>query len=244
MKALLIEDELPAANRLKSLLTSIDPTIEIVDILPSIKKALHWFNNNASPDAVFMDIELSDGRCFEILRQLKISAPIIFTTAYDQFALKAIKLSAFDYLLKPIDKNELIESLEKLKKVSKANEIANFSAMVDYAAGITPKKIAIRDATTTRFVEISSIVRLQADSNYTLLYLTDKTKVITTRTLKDYEDILSDYGFFRIHNTHLINLNCVEKFFKDSCTLEMSNADTVEVSRHKKKELLLKLSID
>jgi len=243
MKTLIIEDELPAANRLKNLLNSIDETIEILGVLPSIEKALDWFSNNAFPDFILMDIELSDGKCFEIFKQVKIPIPIIFTTAYDQYALKAIKLNALDYLLKPIDKGELADALKKIEKTAKPDLSANFSALVDLVNGIKPKKIAIKEASSTRFIDIESIVRLQADSNYTLLFLIDKTKIITPRTLKDYEDILSDLGFFRVHNAHLINLNFVEKYFKDSGTIEMSNGNTIEVSRNKKKELLLKLGI-
>jgi len=241
MNILIIEDELPTANRLKSLLAGIDETIEVLDVLPSIKKAVQYLNNNIIPDVIFMDIELSDGRCFEIFKQVKISVPVIFTTAYDEFALKAIKLNAMDYLLKPIDEKELIEALEKLKKLRKSNGTNDFTTRIDVASGIKTKKIAIKDSTGARFVEISNIVRLQADSNYTVIFLTDKTEVLTTRTLKEYEDILTDYGFFRAHNAHLINLNLVEKFMKDSNTVEMSNSDTIEVSRYKKKELLSKL---
>ena len=241
MNILIIEDELPTANRLKSLLAGIDETIEVLDVLPSIKKAVQYLNNNIIPDVIFMDIELSDGRCFEIFKQVKISVPVIFTTAYDEFALKAIKLNAMDYLLKPIDEKELIEALEKLKKLRKSNGTNDFTPLIDVASGIKTKKIAIKDSTGARFVEISNIVRLQADSNYTVIFLTDKTEVLTTRTLKEYEDILTDYGFFRAHNAHLINLNLVEKFMKDSNTVEMSNSDTIEVSRYKKKELLSKL---
>lgn len=241
MKALIIEDELPASNRLKSLISEIDKTIEVLDILPSIKKSVQWFENNIPPDVIFMDIELSDGKCFEIFERIKISTPVVFTTAYDQFALKALKLNALDYILKPIDKKELREALEKIKEPVKTNEITDFSALIDFIAGIKSKKIAIKEANSTRFIDISTIARLQADSNYTMVYLIDKTKVMTTRTLKDYEDILTDYGFFRVHNAHLINLNCVEKFFKDSDTVEMTNGNIVEVSRYRKKELLSKL---
>jgi two-component system LytT family response regulator len=243
MNTLIIEDETPTANRLKNLLVGLDDNIEIVDILPSIKKTVEWLGSNITPDIIFMDIELLDGRCFEIFKQIKVSSPVIFTTAYDQFALKALKLNALDYLLKPIDKNELKEALEKLRKTQKTNGTNDFAALVDFVTGIKPKKVAVKDATGTRFIEIGNIVRLQADSNYTLIFLADKTKVMTTRTLKDYEDILSDYGFFRAHNTHLINLDFVEKFFKDTDMVQLSNGNTIEVSRYKKKELLLKLGV-
>jgi two-component system LytT family response regulator len=243
MKAVIVEDEQPAANRLKNLLNTLDPTLEILVVLPSIEKTLSWFSNNPFPDVLFMDIELSDGRCFEIFKQINIPVPVIFTTAYDQFALKAIKLNALDYLLKPIDTEELKMALQKLRNITKTTEISTYSALVDFVNGIKPKKLAIKDSTSTRFINIDSIIRMQADSNYTAVFLADKEKILTTRTLKEYEDILADYGFFRAHNAHLINLNFVEKYFKDSDTLEMSNGNTIEVSRYKKKELLAKLGV-
>ncbi len=245
MKALIIEDELPAAGRLKNLLYNINESIEILAILPSIERAVQWFNLNDFPDIIFMDIELSDGKCFEIFKHVKISAPIIFTTAYDQFAIKAIKFNALDYLLKPIDKNELEEALEKLEQTQSKNEIPGLDALVDYIANAAqnkkPKKLAIKEANSTRFIDIGTILRLQADSNYTVVYITDGNKLTTTRTLKDYEDLLADSGFFRVHNAHLINLNFVEKFYKDSCTIQMNDGSLIEVSRTRKKELLSQL---
>ncbi|HTA27855.1 MAG TPA: LytTR family DNA-binding domain-containing protein, partial [Bacteroidia bacterium] len=203
MKALIIEDELPAADRLANLLNSIDDTIEIVGSIPSIEKAMQWFGNNDFPDIIFMDIELSDGRCFEIFNRIQISAPVIFTTAYDQFAINAIKLNALDYLLKPIDKMELEEALGKIKKSPETNEPPKFAALVEYIANAAqnrkPKKLAVKDAQSTRFIDISNITRFQADSNYTMIFLADGSKMITTRTLKEYEDILSGSDFFRVH---------------------------------------------
>lgn len=245
MKALIIEDELPAAGRLKILLANITVPIEVLAVLSSIEKSVEWFNNNNSPDIIFMDIELSDGKCFEIFKSVEISAPVIFTTAYDQFAIKAIKLTVLDYLLKPIDKTELEDAVKKAEKAIKKNMLPEFDALVNYLANSAqnkkPKKLAVKDSNSTRFIDINNIIRLQADSNYTVVFLSDGSKVTTTRTLKDYEDILSDAGFFRVHHTHLINLNCVEKYYKDSNTLKMSDGSSIEVSRNKKKELLSQL---
>src|ERR1700722_4399946 len=139
MNTLIIEDEAPTANRLKNLLVGLDDNIEIVDILLGIKKTVEWLGRNITSYVIFMDIELLDGRCFEIFKQIKVSSPVIFTTSYDQFALKALKLNALDYLLKPIDKNELKEALEKLRKTRKTNGTNDFAALVDFVTGIKPK---------------------------------------------------------------------------------------------------------
>jgi len=248
MKALIIEDELPAAGRLKNLLNGINEDIQILDVLTSIEKAVEWFNNNESPDVIFMDIELSDGKCFEIFNQVRITAPVIFTTAYDHFAIKAIKLNALDYLLKPVDSTELTDALEKLKSASVKSDLPGIDELMNYISNAAknkkPNKLAIKDANSTRFIDIPGILRLQADSNYTIVFLKDGSKITSTRTLKDYQDILSDSGFFRVHNTHLINLNFVDKFHKDSSILVMTDGSSIEVSRNKKKELLAQLGAD
>ena len=117
MKALIIEDEKPAANRLIRLLDNYDPGITILGVLDSVEDSVAWFKNNEMPDLVFLDIHLADGYSFEIFNQVDITAPIIFTTAYDNYALKAFEVNSVDYLLKPIDEEKLKRSIDKLKRL-------------------------------------------------------------------------------------------------------------------------------
>lgn len=121
MKVLIIEDELPAAKRMAKLLLEIDNNIEILDIKDGITSSVDWFKNNPPPDLVFMDIQLSDGLSFEIFEHVQLTSPIVFTTAFDQYAIRAFKVNSIDYILKPIDKNDVRKSLEKFKTLTTPN---------------------------------------------------------------------------------------------------------------------------
>jgi len=250
MQTLIIEDETPAANRLKKILQEIDPGITVLGVCDSIDSSVKWLENNPAPDLILMDIELSDGKSFDIFNRMQVQSPVIFITAYDEFAIKAIKFSAIDYLLKPISKGELAVALLKVKNLasSKTTQQPDISVLKEFisnaAAGKKPKKLAVSNVNSTSFVELDKIVRLEASSNYTHIILDDKKQLVASRTLKEYEELLSEYGFFRIHNTHLINLSFVEKYIKgEGGFILMKDGASIEVSRLKKKDLLTALSL-
>lgn len=248
MKVLIIEDEIPAANRLRNILTSINKNIEVLDVCTSIQSSVNWLKTNTPPDLILMDIELSDGRSFEIFDKVTISSPVIFTTAYDDFAIKAIKLNALDYLLKPLDKEELVKALDKIYKpthISKPEYSYINQAFVNTSSGEKPKKLVIYDAMGARFVDIEKIMRLKADSNYTHIHLITGESITSSRTLKAYEEMLSELNFFRVNNTYLINLEYIEKYIKGiGGSIIMTDGATIEVSRLRKKELLELLSLN
>ena len=243
MKALIIEDELPAADQLKRMLTKAEPGMEVLRVCKSIQETVKWFDSNEMPDIVFMDIELADGKSFEIFDHVQITAPIIFITAYDVYAIKAIKLNALDYLLKPINDEELAEALQKVKKNHvKSNDLAlqELRSLVTGAMDKSkPKKLGISSVNGIIFVPIENIIRLEAESSYTSIYTADKQKLVASRTLKEYEEMLADSGFFRVHNSHLVSLSHISKYLKgDGGTIILTNGDSIEVSRQKKKELM------
>lgn len=246
MKALIIEDEIPAAERLTKLLSSVNPAITILSICDSVEGSVNWLKTNSAPDIIFMDIELTDGRSFEIFNHIDVTSPVVFITSYDEFAIKAIKLNALDYLLKPIDKQELASALQRLEKNQKGNLSKSYSALSQSLNQEKPiKKLAIGDLNEVRFIEIDKIIRLKADSNYTHIYLASGESITSSRTLKEYEDLLINNNFFRVHNTHLINLSYVERYIKGiGGTVIMSDGVSVEVSRKKKKELMDLLSLN
>jgi two-component system LytT family response regulator len=246
MKVLLVEDEIHASERLKKLLVAIDSQIEVLSFCDSVESSVKWLKNNLQPDLIFMDIEIADGRSFEIFKQVQVTSPVIFVTSYNEFAINAIKLNALDYLLKPIDKNELKEAVLKAQKVLSSGERPDYPAMYNAIGnGDKPKKLAVNDLNGARFVDIDKIVRLKADSNYTHIVLTTGESIVSSKTLKDYEEILVQSGFFRVHNTHLINLSYVEKYVKGiGGTVIMSDGASIDVSRQKKKELLDALSLN
>lgn len=244
MKALIIEDELPAADQLTRMLAKAVPGMEVLHVCKSIQDSVKWFSNNDMPDIVFMDIELADGKSFDIFKQVEITAPVIFITAYDAYAIKAIKLNALDYLLKPINDEELAQALEKVKN-HRVNAPAGqsmqelqrlVSGMIDKAK---PRKLGVSTVEGTFFIEIDGIIRLEAESNYTTIFTTGKQKLMTSRTLKEYEEMLADCGFYRVHNSHLINTAHIGKYIKgDGGTLVLTNGDSIEVSRQKKRGLM------
>ncbi|HXP52480.1 MAG TPA: LytTR family DNA-binding domain-containing protein [Bacteroidia bacterium] len=246
MKVLIVEDEIHAAERLKKLLLAIDPVIQVLQVCDSVESSVKWLKSNSSPELIFMDIEIADGRSFEIFKDVQVTSPVIFITSYNEFAINAIKLNALDYLLKPIDKNELKEAVLKAQKIINSSDRPDYQTIyTSIASGEKPKKLAVNDLNGVRFVDIDKIVRLKADSNYTHIILTTGESITSSKTLKDYEDILVQAGFFRVHNTHLINLVFVEKYVKGiGGTVIMSDGASIDVSRQKKKELLEALSLN
>ncbi|HTA81652.1 MAG TPA: LytTR family DNA-binding domain-containing protein [Bacteroidia bacterium] len=246
MKVFIVEDEVHAAERLKKLLLSIDSEVQVLMVCDSVEASVKWLKGNIRPDLIFMDIEIADGRSFEIFNQFTITSPVIFITSYNEFAIKAIKLNALDYLLKPIDKNELKEAFLKARKIITGGERPDYQSIYSsIAAPEKQKKLAINDLNGARFVDIDKIVRLKADSNYTHIMLISGEAIVSSKTLKDYEEILTASGFFRVHNTHLINLSYVEKYVKGiGGTVIMTDGTSIEVSRQKKKELMDALSLN
>lgn len=242
MKTLIIEDEPPAAARLKRLLTSINPAIDIIEVCNSVSSSVAWLNNNPAPELILSDIELADGRSFEIFNKTSITSPVIFVTAYDEFAIKAIKLNALDYLLKPVKKEELEEALQKVKKhvPNSLHELSGLQQLaLGMASGKKPKKLAINTLESTLFVPLDNIIRMEADSNYTHIYLADKKQLTASRTLKEYEELLSNLGFFRVNKKFLINLSFIDRVLKaDGGYVLMSDGSTVEISPTRRKELL------
>lgn len=251
MKVLIIEDELPAATKLIKLLELTEQPISILQVCRTVKESVNWLNNNPAPDLIFMDIELADGKSFEIFEQVKISAPVVFVTAYNEYAIKAIKLRALDYLLKPVTKPMLIEAIEASRQYVSASPGISQSLsdirqlMNDMEEGKKPKKIAIKAKDSISFIEIDHISHLIADSNYTHLHLISGKKITIPRTLKEYEELLDSFGFFRIHNTYIINLSMVDKYIRgDGGQVVMKDGSTLEVSQSRKKELMQLLLIE
>jgi len=185
---------------------------------------------------------MPNGTGFDLLRMFeKINFHVIFTTAYDHYAIKAIKYSALDYLLKPIDIDELQESVSKVHEQSAVNlQAPNLEVLLSALNDVDKvKKIAIPDQEGVAIVEVKDIIRCQADSNYTLIFLKDGTKLVSTKTLKEYNNLLDEKTFMRVHNSYLININHIKKYIKgDGGQVVMSDDSIVEVSRRRKSDLM------
>jgi len=248
IKAVIVDDELHGRETLKDMLVKSFGDVEVVGIADSASMGAETIQKT-NPDIVFLDIHMPNGSGFDLLRQLpQINFEIIFTTAYDQYALKAIKVCALDYLLKPIDTEDLEEAINKFRNKSKTKNadderLKHFIAQFTEGHGnLKLKKIGLPTSDGSIFVDIDQILRLEAESNYTRVHLNSKETHLVSRTLKDFEDMLISSTFIRIHHAHIINTNYIKKYVKgEGGYLIMTDNSEVEVSRRKKEFLLRNL---
>jgi two-component system LytT family response regulator len=246
IKAIIVDDELGARESLSKMLEKNCKQIEVVAKVDSMLSAFEAITNK-EPDLVFLDIEMPNGNAFDLLEKFKtINFNIIFTTAYDHYAIKAIKFSAVDYILKPIDPEELITAVKRFE--DRAGEKATLDKQFKtLLSNVRPenklKKVGIPDGDGLIFINLSDIIRCDSDGNYTFFILTSGKKIIASRTLGEYEQMFADDNFFRIHRSHLINLEHVKKYIKgEGGYVVMSDNSQVEVSRRNKTDFLEKLS--
>jgi two-component system, LytTR family, response regulator len=243
LKAILIDDEPYCCEALATLLEDCRD-VEIAAICHNAADALDAINKY-SPDIVFLDVEMPKMNGFEMLEQLpSVNFEIIFTTSYDQYALKAIRFSAIDYLLKPVDSEELQKAIQKVLLRSQkpiAQQLEILMQKIHHPS--TPiNKIAMPTMEGLQMIPVDSIISCESDSNYTILLLKGNKKIIVSRTLKEIEELLEEHSFTRVHRCYLANLNEVEKYVKgEGGYLVMSDGTTIDVARNKKEVLLKKL---
>ncbi len=242
IKALLVEDEAQSRQLLNTLLNKNCPDIEVVATAANVKEASEAIQRY-QPDLVFLDITMPDGTGFDLLEKMSpIKFDIIFTTATDKYAIKAIKYSALDYLLKPIDVEELKNSVDKLiQKKQKLNTVENLSHLLQNLRQSSDnyQKITLPTGNAYEIVYIKDIVRCEAEGSYTTFFLANGKKLLVTAGMKHYEDLLPHKEFMRIHHHHLININHVVRVLKnDGGFAIMSDDMKIEVSRRKRDEFL------
>ena len=242
VNAIVIDDEEKGRKLLINVLEKYCPEVNVVDQAGNIKKAYDIIQKE-NPDLVFLDIEMPNGNGFDLLKMFDhVDFDVIFTTAYDHYAIKAIKYSALDYLLKPIDIDDLQLAVKKVTKAKRSTSVMDESIQVllnsinDHKSA---KKIAIPEHDGVTMVKIKNIIKCQSSSNYTIIYLEDGNKITSTRTLKEYENLFEGMPFMRIHNSNLINLHHVRKYMKgEGGYVIMSDNTEVEVSRRRKADLM------
>jgi two-component system LytT family response regulator len=242
--AIIIDDEPDCCESLSILLKKHCPEVNVAGIFNSAEKALYAISD-LSPQLVFLDIEMPNMNGFEMLEKLPaIDFELIFTTSYDQYAIKAIRFSALDYLLKPIDREELQRAVQKVQSrlqkpltqqleilLQKVNKPAN-----------PIHRIALPTMEGLKLVPVESIISCASEGNYTIFLLKDKHKIVVSRPLKEVEEMLEDHSFFRVHHSYMVNMNEIDRFIKtDGGYLIMSDGTAVDVSRSKKELLLKKL---
>jgi len=241
--AVIIDDEQESGNTINNILTHYCDYVSIVGQAEGVSKGKELIMLK-QPDLVFLDIQMADGTGFDLLEQLpKVEFRVIFVTAYDQYALKAIKYSALDYILKPIDPQQLIDAVNKFRMIESNFHVVaeQIKTLFGYKSGF--EKIALPTSEGLRFVKVEDIIRCESDNNYTNFFLKTREKILVTKTLKDYEETLSDSNFIRIHQSHLINLAYVERYIKgEGGSVVMSDGSEVEVSRRRKEIFLDKMA--
>ena len=244
IKAVIIDDEPYCCEILAAMLESDCRDVEIIGICnngPDALAAIKKF----SPDIVFLDVEMPRMNGFEMLEQLPvINFHLIFTTSYDQYALRAIRFSAIDYLLKPIDREELKKAVQKVKDRLQAPIPQQLEILMQKLKqpAIPINKIALPTMEGLQMIPVDNIISCESDDNYTTLRLKNRKKLLATRSLKDMEEILAQHSFIRVHRCYIVNLNEIEKYVKgEGGYLVMSDGTTIDVARNKKETLLRKL---
>lgn len=242
LKAIIVEDEKNSRESLKNLLEEFCVGIEVIGMAGSVAEAVTIISAS-QPDVVFMDIELQSGTGFEVLNLLpQLNFEVIFTTAFEQYAIKAVKFSSLDYLLKPIDLEELQKAVEKAKKSK--NQVVYKKQLETLMLNLKqqqPKlnKICLATSDGFEFANVNEILYCKAEGSYTQFVFNDSKNILVSKHLKEFENLLLEQDFMRIHNSFLINLKEVKKYVKsDGGYIIMNNGDTVSISRSKKEDFI------
>jgi two-component system, LytTR family, response regulator len=244
IKAIIVDDEPYSCESLVTLLERYCPNVKVADICYSGETALIAIKEQ-QPQIVFLDIEMPKMNGFEMLEKLpEINFEIIFTTSYDQYAIKAIRFSALDYLLKPVDREELQRAVQKVTQHQHRQLPQQLEILLQriHKPTASVQKIALPTMEGLQMVSVDSIISCASDSNYTIFLLKNKQKLIASRTMKEIEEMLEEYPFLRVHHSFMVNLNEINKYIKgEGGYLIMSDESTVDVSRSRKEMLLKKL---
>ncbi len=238
IKTIIVDDEKHSVATLSWKLEKFCPDVEVVATFTKAPEALDYLQNNP-PDLLFLDIEMPRLDGFELLEELGpgIKFEVVFTTAYDEFGIRAVKVNALDYILKPVQNQELKAAIEKFK--NKTNNKTEVLFSNKNPSENKSNRIALATKESIEFVEAKNIIFCSSDSNYTLIFLTNNRKKIISRTLKDVEEWLRPYNFYRVHNSHLVNLNHIKEYIRaDGGYLMLSNGKTLPVARNRKEDLL------
>ena len=237
MKAVVVDDVEKFRENLIQDLNEFCPEVLVVGTADGVISAAKEIKSK-KPDVVFLDIQINEGTAFDLLELLgEINFKIIFTTASDEYAIKAFKLSAIDYLLKPIDMDELKSSVDKVKSIN--NDDYNLLKLNINEKEKSNKRLALHSQDKIDIVEIGNIIRCQSNINYTNFYFADGSKILVTKTLKEYDKMLSEFGFYRVHQSHLINIDHLKEYVKiDGGYLKMFDGSSVPISTRKKSSVL------
>jgi two-component system LytT family response regulator len=242
IRAIIVEDEKMSRETLRRLLEKYCPEVEVVAEADGYRKGIEEIRSH-NPDVIFLDIQMPDGSGFRLLEEFdEIDFEIIFTTAFDQFAIKAIKYSALDYLLKPVIPQDLVEAMARVaKKKEEKNRKKNldiFSKGYDLQEERS-QKIILSTSEMIHVINVDDIIRCESDNYYTYFYFVDGRKLLVSKTLKENEDLLQPYNFIRPHKSHLVNIKYIKSFVRqEGGHILMTDGTRIPVSRRKKDKMM------
>lgn len=243
IRAVIVDDEPKAIQSLSWELTHYSDEIDVIETFSNPEEAITFLNNH-TPDCLFLDIQMPTMDGFQFLGKLKkIDFAVVITTAYNEFAMKALKHEAIDYLLKPIDSDDLDDTIKKIKKHNK--KFFNYSkieeALANFNAKFDQKKITINTDGKLIFLNIDDVLFVESDGNYSTIVMANGQKLLITKKLKEVNEILPEHYFFRIHNSYIINLNKIKEFIKNEGYVIMESNHKIPVARQRKSDFLEKL---
>jgi two-component system LytT family response regulator len=240
LEAVIVDDEIKALQSLTWELTNFSDEINVSASFTNPFEALEYLKSN-TPDCLFLDIEMPTMDGFQFIQKLtNKNFPVVITTAYNQYALKALKNEAIDYLLKPIDTDDLQETISKIKKFNSKNFTAEKleQILINFNSKSINKRITLNTDGKLLFLESDEILYAESDGNYSTIFLTDGQKIVLTKKLKEVNALLPEDSFFRIHNSYIINLNKIKEFLKTDGYVVLKSNHKIPVSRQKKSDFL------
>ena len=243
MKILIIEDEIPAAKRLKSLILDIEPEAEVLAVLDEVVLAIDWLNENEHPDLIFMDVQLADGYSFQIFEKVEVKSAVIFATAFDEYAIKAFKVNGLDYLLKPIRREELSGSFKRFNKLKMQTgvDLSVIQGLFAQQKREFKDRFLVKSGDQLNFVKVTEIAYFISEGSYSFLVANSGNRFILDEPLDQIEESLNPKSFFRINRKMIVGIESVVKinvYFNNRLKLDLSPEDTNDtiVSRQRVKE--------
>jgi two-component system LytT family response regulator len=238
IKTVIIDDETDAVDFINTIIGEYCPSLKVVGKAHNVLQGVDVINES-KPDLVFLDVEMPNGSGFDLLsRYPQKDFDVIFITAFNHYAVRAIKFSAVDYILKPININEFIEAVNRvvMKRAEKShNSNDNFRVLMENLRTPLPSRLAIPTSDGMEYLNPREIIRIEADRSYSWFFISGDRKILVSKHLKEFQELLSDRYFLRSHNSHLINMKFVKKFIrKEGGYIEMSDGSIVPISRNKK----------
>lgn len=241
IRAVIIDDEINNQELILNLLKSYAENVQVVGMANSVETAYKTINEH-NPDLIFLDIQMPDGTGFDLLKKFeKINFKIIFVTAHQEFAIEAFKYSALDYILKPLAPANLLAAVKKMEDTMSSEELnLKLKTLLNNIAEPikNKKKIVLKTMERIYSVDLDDIIRFESDGGYTKVYLVDGKRIMVSKTMKEYDDLLMDVGFLRVHHSHLINMNHLFCFEKAEGHVVMKDDSIVPVSNRKKDHLM------